>query len=48
MKDITTGIGCIGSKDGHRSGLILNGEDVGVGWGWGYMVGTEHGLAELY
>lgn len=41
MKDITTGIGCVGSKDGRRSGLILNGEDVGAELGWGYMAGLD-------
>ena len=33
VKDMKTGIGCVGSKDGRRSGVILNGEDAGVGLG---------------
>lgn len=48
VKDMKTGIGCVGSKDGRRSGVILNGEDAGVGLGWGYMGRIEHGLAKLY
>lgn len=29
-KHVTTGVGCIGSEDGRGSGLISNGEDVGL------------------
>lgn len=43
-----TGIGCVASEDRRRSGLTLNGEDVGAGLGRGYTGRTEHGWAGLY